>query len=264
MSLKTINKISLKKFTNIALFERRERNNSEIKKQKKKFQIKLYKNQKETNDDNKINQDYNQILFSFYTFQTEGNTTHKLSKNLKNNVTTKSIFNKTTNNFKDTSFPFYITETIYNTNKPNNIYKKSNSRNKKLININKIKIINNNNNNNNYDDLIFQKNYKTYTNFNKYSKNKDKNEENNKEDLLINLKTNKLRAIFKDNYFNTKQYIAKTRKFLLMKYSSSVRNERKRRNEELIENKMEQIDDKMKSLKNLKGLYNQYFNHKLS
>ena len=280
MSLKTINKISLKKFTNIALFERREKNLSEIKNKKRLFPIKLNKNKNKEKsnitEDDRINLDYNQILFSFYSFQTEGNTEgnktcDNFSNKLKKNITTKSIFNKTSNNFKDTSFPFYITQIDNNYNftkikNENNLNNRTNgnantntnTNNKsKKIKINKIKI------KDNYDDLIFNKNYKTYTSF-KYNKYKDKKDEMNKKEFLMNLKLNKLKGVFKDNYFNAKQFIDKTRKFLLIKYSSSVKNERKKRNEELIDNKIEMVDDKIRSLQDLKSLNNQYFNYKLS
>ncbi len=263
MSIKNNYKISLKKFSNIALFERRERIDSKVKNKKKLYQFFPFKNKNKSNEEYKINSDYNQILFSFYNFQTEGNQTNKSSssKNFKKNITTKSIFNKTSNNFNETLFPFYLTEVEYHYNKikPNKTFRNLKNRNEKLINKNKIKI----NNNNNYDELIFSKNYKTFTDFNKNNKNRDKNE-NNKEEALINLKMNKLNAGEKHNYFNAKQFVDKTRKFLLIKYSSSVKNERIKRNEEEVDNKIEMVDDKIKSLKKVKSLYNKYFSYKLS
>ena len=265
MSLKNNNKISLKKFTNIALFERRERINSMIQSKKRIHPLKICKNKNKTNEENKINSDFNQILFSFYSFQTEGNATNKsYSKCFKNNITTKSIFNKTTYNFNETSFPFYLTEIEHNydnTIKQNDNSKTIKSRNNKLINIKKMP--KNSNNNNNINDLIFAKNYKTFTNFHRFNKNKYKKEDN-KNEVLTNLKMNKLKTLYKDNSFNAKQLIDKTRKFLIIKYSSSVKNERRKRNEEILDNKIEMIDDKIKSLKNVKSLYNKYFNYKLS
>ncbi len=258
MSIKTNKNFSLKKFSNIALFERREKNNMKIKSSKKIIPLKLYKNKIKVNEENKINSDFSHILFSFYSYQTEGNSTYKSFSKKSTNITTKSIFNKTTNNFNDTSFPFYITET-----EPNIVKKLNNNRNlkirhKKIIDINKIKV------NNNYEDIIFKKKSKTYNNFYKSEKKLETNEKLFKDNFLINLKANKLRAAYNDNYYNAKQFIDKTRKFLLIKYSSSIKNERKKRNEEIIDNKIEMIDDKIKSLKNVKSLYNQYFNYKLS
>ena len=256
MSRKNNKVICLKKFTNIALFERREKNNSENKKKKKiMLPLKLYKNKNSLKEENKTNIDFNQILLSFYSFQTESNSTIKsFSKQMKNNITTKSIFNKTSNNFNDTSFPFYLTETEPNYKIIRKPQEKPRTRNIETSKINNIKL-------KNYDDLIFQRNYKTFTNF-KIKSNEFR--DINNEDNLMNSKENKLKTIYKDNYFNAKQYIDKTRKFLLYKYNLSIKNERKKRNEEVLDNKVEMIDDKIRSLKNVKSLYNQYFNYKLS
>ena len=259
MSIKTGRITSLKKFTNIALFERREKNQLKLKNQKTMYPLKLYKNKNEPKEQDKTNIDFNHILFSFYSFQNDRNSTYKSysKKRINNNTTIKSIFCQTSNNFEDTSFPFYITQT-----EPSLYVKSINCSNlksrNKLIKKDKIKI----NNNVNYDDLIFAKNYKTYTNFNKY--NKIKKDNFNKEEHLMNLKMNKLKSVYKENFFNTKTYIDKTRKLLKIKYSSSIKNERKKINEEVIDNQKEIVDDKIKSLKNVKFLYNQYFNYKLS
>ena len=127
MSIKTNKNFSLKKFSNIALFERREKNNMKIKSSKKIIPLKLYKNKNKVNEENKINSDFSHILFSFYSYQTEGNSTYKSFSKKSTNITTKSIFNKTTNNFNDTSFPFYLTET-----EPNIVKKLNNNRNLKI------------------------------------------------------------------------------------------------------------------------------------
>ena len=256
MSWKNNQVMYLKKFSNIALFERREKNNSEVKKQKKILPLKLYKNKIALKEENKTNLDFNQILLSFYTFQTESNSTTKSSsKKVKNNIKAKSIFNKTSNNFNDASFPFYLTETEPNCKIIKKTHKKPRTRNRETIKINNNKLIIN------YEDIIFQRNFKTFTNFNQ-KKNYDFKEINN-EDNLLSSKENRLKTIYNANYFNTKQYVDKTRKFLLYKYNLSIKNERKKRNEEVLDNKVEMIDDKIRSLKNVKSLYIQSFSHKL-
>ena len=252
MSIKNDRKITLKKFSNINLFERREKNNSAIK--KSNHPLKLYHymaNRKE-----KVNSEFNQIIYSFYSFQTERNTTQKpSSKKFKNNMTTTSIFNKTTNNFSDTSFPFYLTQTEPNKLKINNMKKHNfRSRNNKAINLNKI--------NPNCNDLIFSKYYQTFSNFNKFKYNKE-NKESNKEDEIMNLKLTKLRPLYNEDLYNNRLYIDKTRELLLIKFTSSSKNERNIRCEEIHNNKIEIIDDKIKSLKKVKTLYNQQFNDKI-
>jgi len=252
MSIKTDRKISLKKFSNISLFERREKNYSAIK--KSNHPLKLYRYMK--NKKQKTNSDFNQIVYSFYSFQTERNKSSKpSSKKFKNNMTSTSIFNKTNNNFSDTSFPFYLTQTEPTKLKINNMKKQNfRSRNKKVMNLNKI--------NTNYNDLIFSRNYQTYSSFNKLMKNKE-NMESNKEDEIMNLKLKKLRPLYNEDLYNNRIYIDKTRELLLIKYTSSTKNERNIRCEEIRNNKIEIIDDKIKSLKKVKTLYNQHFNDKI-
>ena len=252
MSIKTDRKISLKKFSNISLFERREKNYSAIK--KSNHPLKLYRYMK--NKKQKTNSDFNQIVYSFYSFQTERNKSSKpSSKKFKNNMTSTSIFNKTNNNFSDTSFPFYLTQTEPTKLKINNMKKQNfRSRNKKVMNLNKI--------NTNYNDLIFSRNYQTYSSFNKLMKNKE-NMESNKEDEIMNLKLKKLRPLYNEDLYNNRIYIDKTRELLLIKYTSSTKNERNIRFEEIRNNKIEIIDDKIKSLKKVKTLYNQHFNDKI-
>ena len=258
----TIKKTNLKKFTNIALFERRENNRLQLRNQKTMYPLKLYKyknyNKKNKNDEQ--TNIVNNILFSFYSFQNEKKSSHSvLSKKNNNQLTAKSLFSKTSNNFNDTSFPFYITQTEPNIiNKPRN-KKNIKSRNYNLIKIDKCKTSNNKNN----DDFIFQQKYKTFSNFNKYNKIRQE-EIDNKKANLINLKMCKLRAIYKDNLFNAKQYIDKTRTILNIKYSTSIKQERKKVNEEIMDNQKEIVDEDIKSLNNIKSLYNQYFNHKLA
>ena len=258
----TIKKTNLKKFTNIALFERRENNRLQLRNQKTMYPLKLYKyknyNKKNKNDEQ--TNIVNNILFSFYSFQNEKKSSHsELSKKNNNQLTAKSLFSKTSNNFNDTSFPFYITQTEPNIiNKPRN-KKNIKSRNYNLIKIDKCKTSNNKNN----DEFIFQQKYKTFSNFNKYNKIRQE-EIDNKKANLINLKMCKLRSIYKDNLFNAKQYIDKTRTILNIKYSTSIKQERKKVNEEILDNQKEIVDEDIKSLNNIKSLYNQYFNHKLA
>lgn len=261
-NINTIKKTNLKKFTNIALFERRENNRLQLRNQKTMYPLKLYKyknyNKKNKNDEQ--TNIVNNILFSFYSFQNEKKSSHSvLSKKNNNQLTAKSLFSKTSNNFNDTSFPFYITQTEPNVfNKPRN-KKNIKSRNYNLIKIDKCKTSNNKNN----DEFIFQQKYKTFSNFNKYNKIRQE-EIDNKKANLMNLKMCKLRSIYKDNLFNAKQYIDKTRTILNIKYSTSIKQERKKVNEEILDNQKEIVDEDIKSLNNIKSLYNQYFNHKLA
>ena len=252
MSIKNDRKISLQKFSNINLFERREKNYSAIK--KSNHPLKLYhymKNKKENK-----NSEFNQIVYSFYSFQTERKKTSKpSSKKIKYNITATSIFNKTNDNFSDTTFPFYLTQTETNKLKINNIKLKNfRSRNNKVISLNKITP--------NYNDLIFSRNYQTFTNFNKFKNNKG-NKESNKEDEIMNLKLKKLRPLYNEDLYNNRIYIDKTRELLLIKYTSSTKNERNVRCEEIRNNRMEIIDDRIKSLQKVKSLYNQRFNDKI-
>ena len=261
MSIKTCKRSFLKKFTNCALFERRENNRIELKMHKTMYPLKLYKNKnnRKKKEKEKTNNDLRQILYSFYSFQSEGSSTLKLStkKNNNNNrrLNTKSLFTDISNNFSDSSFPFYLTQT-----KPNTVKKEKNSSILKSRNYKTIKICKNKNNTNN-TNLTFSNNYKTCSNFNKsYKKRREYNITEDGEDLKRNI----LNSIYKDRYFDTKQSIDKVRKLLKLKYCYSIKNERKRMNEEILENEKEIIDDKIKSLENIKSLYHQYFNSKLS
>ena len=111
MSIKNDRKISLQKFSNINLFERREKNYSAIKKSNHPLKLYHYMKNKKENE----NSEFNQIVYSFYSFQTERKKTSKpSSKKIKYNITATSIFNKTNDNFSDTTFPFYLTQTEAN------------------------------------------------------------------------------------------------------------------------------------------------------
>lgn len=252
MSIKNDRKISLQKFSNINLFERREKNYSAIKKSNHPLKLYHYMKNKKENE----NSEFNQIVYSFYSFQTERKKTSKpSSKKIKYNITATSIFNKTNDNFSDTTFPFYLTQTEANKLKINNIKLKNfRSRNNKVISLNKITP--------NYNDLIFSRNYQTFTNFNKFKNNKG-NKESNKEDEIMNLKLKKLRPLYNEDLYNNRLYIDKTRELLLIKYTSSTKNERNVRCEEIRNNRMEIIDDRIKSLQKVKSLYNQRFNDKI-
>ena len=252
MSIKNDRKISLQKFSNINLFERREKNYSAIKKSNHPLKLYHYMKNKKENE----NSEFNQIVYSFYSFQTERKKTSKpSSKKIKYNITATSIFNKTNDNFSDTTFPFYLTQTEANKLKINNIKLKNfKSRNNKVISLNKITP--------NYNDLIFSRNYQTFTNFNKLKNNKG-NKESNKEDEIMNLKLKKLRPLYNEDLYNNRIYIDKTRELLLIKYTSSTKNERNVRCEEIRNNRMEIIDDRIKSLQKVKSLYNQRFNDKI-
>jgi hypothetical protein len=256
MSIKTCKRSFLKRFTNFALFEKRENNRLELKMHKTMYPLKLYKNKKnkKEKEENETNNDLKHILFSFYSFQSEGNPNFKTYTVKKNHrINTNSLFTKNSYNFSDTSFPFYLTETEQNSFK-----KSKNSGISKSRNYISIKISNNNNNMNN--NLTLSNKYKSFSNFNK---NKTKIQNINKEEI-VDFKKDALKSIHKDNNYNAKSYIDKIRKLLKIKYSCSIKNERKQIKEEILDNEKEIIDDKIKSLNNVKGLYNQYFSSKLS
>ena len=143
MSNKNRRVISLKKFSNINIFERREKNNSEIRITKNLYPSKLNNYRHKDDIRNKSNLEISQILFSFYSFQNEDKLNHKsFSKKFKNNMTTTSIFNKTSNNFSDTAFPFYLTQTEPNKINIKKSFKNySHSRDNNLISFKKKKVL---------------------------------------------------------------------------------------------------------------------------
>ena len=263
MSNKNRRVISLKKFSNINIFEKREKNNSEIRITKNLYPSKLNNYRHKDDIRNKSDLEISQILFSFYSFQNEDKLNHKsFSKKFKNNMTTTSIFNKTSSNFSDTAFPFYLTQTEPNKINIKKSFKNySHSRNNNLISFKKKRYYNSNINKNN-NELIFGNYYnKTFSNF-EFKRNKEKEREKNKDDCLMATKLKKMKVGYMYNIYNTKDYIDKFREFLIIKKTSETKSERNKRTEEIHNNQLEIIDDKYKTLEHVKSLYNQYFSYK--
>lgn len=258
------------KFSNISVFERREKNISYVKNLKRYIPLKLYNNKKKSRIENEIknkHSDINDILYSFYNYQTsESNKAQNSQFCDISNMTVTSLFNKTCNNLKNSSFPLYLTET-----EPSTFYSKTNSNNKKgiLYKQHKLneKLLNIKNEQNSSDKIGFLNNYKTFSKLSDYFEEKKKEEkpkrEINKTFDLIDIKINKIKAATNDNFYNAKQYLAKTRKLILLKYDTSVKKELKLLIEEKKENARKIIENKIYSLNKIKKLHHQVFDEKL-
>ena len=253
------------KFSNISIFERREKNILYAKNLKKYIPLKLNNIKKFSRKDIDVktkNSDINDILFSFYNYQTsEGNKTQNTKFNDISNITITSIFNKTCNNFQNGPFPFYLTET-----EPSTVRSKKNANNKRGSRYKRLKL-DNSNIQDKENKFSFLNNYKSFSKLNDYIRVKDKEKKNKKEinktPDLIDQKRNKIKTATHDNFYNAKEYIEKTRKLMLLKYNSFVQNEKILRIEENNENCQQIIENKINSLVKLKKLHNNVFNEKL-
>jgi hypothetical protein len=253
------------KFSNISIFERREKNILYAKNLKKYIPLKLNNIKKFSRKDINVktkNSDINDILFSFYNYQTsEGNKSQNTKFNDISNITITSIFNKTCNNFQNGPFPFYLTET-----EPSTVRSKKNANNKRGSRYKRLKL-DNSNMQDKENKFSFLNNYKSFSKLNDYIRVKDKEKKNKKEINktldLIEQKRNKIKTATHDNFYNAKEYIEKTRKLMLLKYNSLVQNEKKLRIEENNENFEQIIENKINSLNKLKQLHNNVFNEKL-
>jgi len=266
-------KNSSNKFSNISIFERREKNILYVKNLKKYVPLKLNnvkrKPRKEIEAKMK-NSDINDILHSFYNYQTsEDNKTQNCKFNDISNITITSIFNKTCNNFQNGAFPFYLTETEPSTVRSNKNSKNKKSSRYKSIKLEKKFIKDNNTVQESINKFSLLNNYKSFSKLNDYFREKEKEKEKktkkhiNKTKDLIDQKINKIKAATHDNFYNAKEYIEKTRKLMLLKYNSLVQNEKKLRIEEKNENFEQIIENKINSLNKLKQLHNNVFNEKL-
>ena len=262
-------KNSPSKFSNISIFDRREENILYVKNLKRYIPLKLTNLKRKIKRENEIkkkNEEINDILYSFYVYQTsEGNRENTINDS--NNPTFMSLFNKTYNNFQNSSTPFYLTETEHSSFKSKNSFqakkkglnkyfklkKKNYTEEKKIDNLKKKSIFPNNN-------KIFSK-LSDY--FQEKTKVKTPKIGYNKTFNLLEMKQNKLRAITQDNIYNTKQYIDKTRKLMLMKYNSLIQKEVKLRIDENKDNSVQLINDKINSLNKMKKFEDQVFNDKL-
>ena len=261
-------KINAKKFSNVSVFGRREQNILYVKNMKKYIPLKIIKIKKKNTNDEEIKQkntDINDIIYSFYTYHTsEVNKTKNSFYNENDNKTAISFFNKTCVNFNTNSLPFYITET-----EPSSFIKKDN----KKINLNKYLRLKKNLSkdddiNNLTNDFILSKTkYKTFNKLSDFfhgekTERKEKAKNNKKHDL-INNKINKLKIGIHDSFYNAKRYIDNTRKLMLLKYDSLIQKEIKLRIEEKADGSLKLIDDKIRSLKNIKKLENNVFNDRI-
>ena len=258
------------KFSNISVFERRENNIMYVKNLRRYVPLKLNnikRRLKRENEIKKKNSEINDILCSFYVYQISENNKEKNSQfNDISNITVTSLFNRTANNFKNTSFPFYLTETEPSTfsNRNNSSTKKSNfskynKLNKNLSKGNNIKTSTKQN--------FINNNYKTFGRLIDYfgereKENKPKREINKTFDLM-DMKISKIKAATQDNFYNAKQYVDKTRKLMLLKYNSLIRKEIESRINEKKENSQQLINIKTNSLNKMKKLYNNIFHEKL-
>ena len=269
MKININNKQFPKKYSNISVFERREKKILYIKNLKRYVPLKLYnvkRKSKYEDEIKKLNSNINDILCSFYVYQTsDANNAKNSNTNEISNQTVTSLFNKTFNNFNNKSLPFYLTETepsTFNIKKNLNHKKSSWHKNLKLK-----KNLSEDNNINSPHKLSFQNNYKTFRKLsdffvNKENENKKKRKINKTFDL-IDMKLNQIKIANHDNIYNVTHYIDKNRKLMQLKYNSLITKEAIQRNDENNDNSKQLIDNKIASLNNLKKLYNQVFSGKL-
>ena len=265
-----VNKIkkSPSKFSNISIFDRREENILYVKNLKRYIPLKLTNVKRKVNREEEIkkkNSEINDILYSFYVYQTsEGNREKTVTDS--NNPTFTSLFNKTYNNFQNSSTPFYLTETDISSYKAQNSFKSKKKNVNKYIKLKK-NFTEENKDTNLTNNCIFPNNKKLFSRLSDYFQEIDKEKKPkigyNKTSELLEMKSNKLRAATQDNFYNTKQYIDKTRKVMLMKYNSLILNEVKLRINEKYDNSLQLMNDKINSLNKLKKFQNEVFSDKL-
>ena len=265
-----VNKIkkSPSKFSNISIFDRREENILYVKNLKRYIPLKLTNVKRKVNREEEIkkkNSEINDILYSFYVYQTsEGNREKTVTDS--NNPTFTSLFNKTYNNFQNSSTPFYLTETDISSYKAQNSFKSKKKNVNKYIKLKK-NFTEENKDTNLTNNCIFPNNKKLFSRLSDYFQEIDKEKKPkigyNKTSELLEMKSNKLRAATQDNFYNTKQYIDKTRKVMLMKYNSLIQNEVKLRINENYDNSLQLMNDKINSLNKLKKFQNEVFSDKL-
>ena len=121
-----VNKIKKSsKFSNISAFDRREENILYVKNLKKYIPLYSTNVKRKINRENEIkkkNEEINDILYSFYVYQTsEANRENTINDS--NNPTFMSFFDKTYNNYKNSSSPFYLTETEQSSYKETNSFR---------------------------------------------------------------------------------------------------------------------------------------------
>ena len=268
-----VNKIKKSsKFSNISVFDRREENILYVKNLKRYIPLKLTNVKRKINRESEIkkkNEEINDILYSFYVYQTsEGNRENTINDS--NNPTFMSFFDKTYNNFKNCSSPFYLTETNHSSYKETNSFRpKKKSLNKYFKLKKNYKEDNNKIGNSTSNKSLFPNNNKILTRLSDYFQEKEDVKAKkpkigyNKTFDLLEMKSNKLNGLTQNNFYNAKQYIDKTRTLMLMKYNSLIKKEVKLRIDEKKENSLQLMDDKINSLNKLKKFENEVFDNKL-
>ena len=269
MNVNKIKKSS--KFSNISVFDRREENILYVKNLKRYIPLKLTNVKRKVNRESEIrkkNEEINDILYSFYVYQTsEANRENTINDS--NNPTFMSFFDKTYNNYKNSSSPFYLTETEQSSYKETNSFRPKKKGLDKYFKLKKNYIEDNKIENSTPDKSVFPNNSKTFSKLSDYFTEKAKVKvktpkiEYNKTFNLLEMKSNKLSGLTQNNFYNTKKYIDKTRTLMLMKYNSLIKNEVKLRMDEKKDNSIQLMNDKINSLNKLKKFENNVFNNKL-
>ena len=298
MSKKTIKKEILK-YSNINLFEKRERNYSSEKTSNYKTQIthkinKIIKKNKKINVTNETNlAPFHQTMTSFYSLDKSSsilplldldyfkmnNSKSKLRKQKTHFFKKNNILNKTDSSNK-TSINFYLTGTpeIRKTKKLTYIIdkdkenKKNNNEIKKDVDIETLILIKNSSNHSNIfnkisDHLKLKKKMKGNSEHNSYIKtdinntNFDSSLEERERNSIINTKISKY-SHYKNPGIN--DFIKKTQDLKLNSYTSNIKKERIIRLEEGYYNQIEFYQDTINSLQFAKKLLDVNFVNKIA
>jgi hypothetical protein len=267
-------KNSPSKFSNISIFDRREENILYVKNLKRYIPLKLTNLKRKIKRENEIkkkNEEINDILYSFYVYQTsEANRENTINDS--NNPTFMSLFDKTYNsNFKKISSPFYLTETDHSSYKETNSFRPNKKSSNKYFKLKKNYTEENNKiENSTTTKSVFPNNSKIFSKLSDYFQEKENVKTKtpkigyNKTFDLLEMKSNKLRGVTQNNFYNAKQYIDKTRTLMLMKYNSLIKKEVKLRIDEKKDNSIQLMNEKMNSLNKLKKFENKVFDNKLT
>ena len=272
MNVNKIKKSS--KFSNISVFDRRDENILYVKNLKRYIPLKLTNVKRKVNRESEIkkkNEEINDILYSFYVYQiSEANRENTINDS--NNPTFMSLFDKTYNsNFKKISSPFYLTETDHSSYKETNSFRPNKKSSNKYFKLKKNYTEENNKiENSTTTKSVFPNNSKIFSKLSDYFQEKENVKTKtpkigyNKTFDLLEMKSNKLRGVTQNNFYNAKQYIDKTRTLMLMKYNSLIKKEVKLRIDEKKDNSIQLMNEKMNSLNKLKKFENKVFDNKLT
>ena len=250
-----VEKIQNLKYSNIFLFERREKERKLSEENKRKNSFLTITTQKKNNSEYPFLSNYITLTTmntSIRPLSRRENRKKLLNKNIiiNNNINfSRNTFNNNSNNniFNYTfNSNFYLTETPFKT-----IQTERNLKNKVLFNLN----------NNSSEKKTKEKNSNILTLFeskNNLSRNKSKKHFYSK--TLINFKLNKLKEK-KECKQNT---IKKTREIILNKYTIDIKKERTIRLKEINENNYERIENVILSMKKNNKLFNEKFIQKFN